>query len=163
MVRKLKKSNNVEMLKKAESDMKIINEMNGIEILSDENGNCNNCNHCCSIVTLISKDELEILASKLTNEIINDFVDRINKDGIKHVSFCPYSYPEKGCILYKDRPKTCVSYHCNPEKMNFELAIRFTKKMESQGGGVPLFEIFHKKNPYLYVKIKTNLRELGII
>ena len=163
MVRKLKKCNNLEILKKAESDMKRINEMNGIEILSDKNGNCNSCNHCCSIATMISKGELEILSSKLTDDIINDFVDRINKDGIKQISFCPYSYPEKGCIIYKDRPKVCVAYNCNPEKMNFELSIKITKKMALQSGGVPLFEIFHKKNPYLYVKIKTELRELGII
>lgn len=155
MVRKLKKCNNLKML----SSVKRFNETNGIKILSDENGNCNNCNHCCSIVTIISKNELEILASKLTDEIINDFVDRVNKDGIKHISFCPYSYPKKGCIIYKDRPKVCVTYHCNPEKMNSELYI----KMVLRGGGAPLFEIFHKKNPYLYVKIKTKLRELGII
>lgn len=99
------------------------------------NGKCSRCGQCCGAFLPLSKLE----ATKMehlykSSRQIKDRVDMLyNEDKIFSDSFnikdinslymtCPFfDYIDKKCLIYDNRPKVCVLFHCDEEEMIDEI------------------------------------------
>ena len=93
----------------------MLNHKGSIKLSQD--GSCNNCNECCSILSPVTSEELKILKRLFTKKIEKNYIKYIEKHRlIGLVAVCPFScYETKRCLIYHLRPTVCKKYHCNPD------------------------------------------------
>ena len=94
------------------------------KVIDLNNPSCNNCNECCSILTMISEEEYKFYKKyfKKNNFILKAAKERRNKleSNTGAVSWiCPFTTKNKKCSIYNIRPKTCREFHCKPALNTF--------------------------------------------
>ena len=97
---------------------------NNIEgkVVDLKNPSCNNCNECCSLLTMITPEEYKFYLKYFTKdkkgrEIFIQGVTRWVETGRKLNSFnmiCPFTSKTRRCLIYKIRPQICKEFHCSP-------------------------------------------------
>lgn len=88
-----------------------------------ENPKCISCNECCSLATMITKNEYNKIKKYLTTDVNGialykkgkDLIKRYRKQGTIYFK-CPLSLEtSKRCGVYKIRPQICRDFHCKKE------------------------------------------------
>jgi Fe-S-cluster containining protein len=81
---------------------------------------CKNCNECCDLTTMITKQEKEKLVKlvlnnkKLMNHIESEINNKIEQANMEICDLkCIFNNNEKRCVIYKHRPFICKSFHCD--------------------------------------------------
>ena len=113
-------------------------QING-KVIDLKNPNCNNCNECCSLLSMITPEEYNFYlkyfsTDKKGREIFKQGVTRWVEVGRKLNSFnmmCPFISKTKRCLIYQIRPKVCKEFHCSPslnklDKSSIENSEHFT-------------------------------------
>ena len=96
--------------------MKKINEILNLSTDFSKKGKCKNCIACCTPDVLITKEEYDLLKSKLSLEMISDIRVTLNKT---INLYCPFAdLKNKKCKIYNKRPFACRLYHCNKKKIH---------------------------------------------
>ena len=96
-------------------------QING-KVVDLKNPNCNNCNECCSLLSMITPEEYNFYlkyfsTDKKGREIFKQGVTRWVEVGRRSNSFnmmCPFISKTKRCLIYPIRPRICKEFHCSP-------------------------------------------------
>ena len=96
-------------------------QING-KVIDLKNPNCNNCNECCSLLSMITPEEYNFYlkyfsTDKRGREIFKQGVTRWVEIGMRSNSFnmmCPFISKTKRCLIYQIRPRICKEFHCSP-------------------------------------------------
>ena len=87
-------------------------------VINMNNPNCIKCNECCSLITLITKEEYKRIKKYLMKNIglYNECMALLNRHTKKRIIYmmCPFSTRLKTCSIYKIRPQICRDFHCDP-------------------------------------------------
>ena len=97
-------------------------QING-KVIDLKNPNCNNCNECCSLLSMITPEEYNFYlkyfsTDKKGREIFKQGVTRWVEVGRRSNSFnmmCPFISKTNRCLIYRIRPQTCKEFHCSPK------------------------------------------------
>lgn len=120
-------------------------------VLCDENGNCNGCYDCCSMITPVSPEEFKILKRKVSKKHINNFLKRQltlrnkGEDGID--ATCLFSIDGK-CSVYSLRPTICKEFHCREDLRQLE-----TDFSQFKGKIRFIFEVLPKELQYPFQNV----------
>ena len=93
------------------------------KIIDYNNPKCINCNDCCSMGAVITKEEYKKIGKYITNDVNGialhkkglEIIKRYLKEGTLYYK-CPFSgeYSKK-CGIYNIRPKVCRDFHCSKD------------------------------------------------
>ena len=123
---------------------------NGIknETVDMKNPNCQCCNECCSMGTLLLPGEYEALEKYFRtaegNKLHKDAIERIKKNTTPNTMYwmCPLSNSKRRCSIYSRRPSICKKFHCSPGLMADDFD-KVKEKCES-GEHKMIYHLFHR-------------------
>ncbi|MGL5712543.1 MAG: YkgJ family cysteine cluster protein [Paraclostridium sp.] len=141
-------------------------DMTTKDVTDLKNPDCNNCNDCCGIFTIISDREFEDLKryfnkNKLGRAKYELGVLRVLNGMVKHDALylrCPLSLEDKKCDIYKRRPGMCRDFHCD-KNIN---KVDNTSASKKGYGDRYIFELFKDdlmKNEEFYFRMKELVRQ----
>lgn len=84
------------------------------------NINCSNCNDCCTMGAMLTKEEFELIKKhmkkdKRIKQIAYQGAEKIRKylENGTIYWICPFSTSKKRCGIYNIRPRACREFHCD--------------------------------------------------
>lgn len=133
----------------------IANRNKKMIVLCDEDGNCNGCKDCCTLVTPITKEEYKFLKKKISKKHIRQYLKNqlsIQKKGMEGIDISCFFHIDGKCTIYNTRPLVCKKFHCR-EDLN-EMVYEFKLRRE------PIFFLFELlpeewQGPYKNVLTET--------
>lgn len=118
------------------------------EIINYNNPSCKDCNDCCSMGTLLTKEEYLTLEKYIRKDrtgkrLFIEAVERIMPYYKKGTIYwmCPFSNGLKRCSIYHMRPQICKDFHCDP---NLRLAT-YDKGKYAPEEHYEIFDLFKKR------------------
>lgn len=90
------------------------------EVIDYNNPNCNNCNDCCSLNVMLTKEEYEFYIKhfKKNKKVLVELAQKHREKGkkVKAINFmCPFTSKGRKCLIYNIRPQICKDFHCKPQ------------------------------------------------
>lgn len=110
------------------SGVELVNDLLDNKTVDLKNPNCNNCNECCSALTIITTEEFEFYKKHFRSKGKNLFKECMKKHIEKEVKnnainlTCPFSSKTKRCLIYNIRPRVCKEFHCSPTLNKLNIA-----------------------------------------
>lgn len=123
---------------------------NGVdeEVVDLNNPSCSQCNECCTMFALITKEEYLSLRKFLRTDkegkrLYKDARKRFDKNYTRYDrgvdTLCPFTTTNKKCAIYDKRPSICKKFHCKKE-----LAVDFDKNEYIKDGVFMIINLFIK-------------------
>ena len=139
--------------------MEYLSESMQGKVTNMQNPTCLNCNECCSIQTIITREEYEKLSQYFKEDsegklIFKNATNRIKRAFRNNTIYlvCPFSDEQtKKCRIYDKRPKMCKIFHCNPDSVKISDAVK--EEIMKEDGHKQLKHLFEdslKSSPALY-------------
>lgn len=120
----------------------MLDMVNG-EVIDMNNPNCTNCNDCCSMGTMLLKDEFEYLKKYLKSKDGKPIYIRAKKLISKYYEsrtvywLCPFSSDRRKCLIYEKRPQICRDFHCSKE-----LSVNYDKSVYESSEHYSMYMLF---------------------
>lgn len=126
-------------------------------VLCDENGNCNGCKDCCTLITPVLSEEFIFLKKKLKKKHLRQYLKNqlsVKSEDISGLDISCFFHIDGKCSIYNVRPIVCKKFHCREDLRENYYELNFCKGINF------LFELLPIEWQTPYINVLVEARKL---